>query len=131
MNNAAGARRKSCSDHLRKDLVRDIKRGHMWVYSDAIDRVKAAPGTVAILVDKRGERLASGIYSADHAIPLRIFRTAPPLALNDAWLTDKLTQAYELRSSFFDSQTTGYRLTAGEGDLVRDWSLMYTIARRL
>ncbi len=103
---------------LRKDLVRDIKRGHMWVYSDAIDRVKAAPGTVAILVDKRGERLASGIYSADHAIPLRIFRTAPPLALNDAWLTDKLTQAYELRSSFFDSQTTGYRLTAGEGDLV-------------
>ncbi len=36
---------------LRKDLVRDIKRGHMWVYSDAIDRVKAAPGTVAILVD--------------------------------------------------------------------------------
>jgi len=103
---------------LRKDLVRDIKRGHVWIYSDAIDRVKAPSGTVAILVDKRGDRIASGIYSPDHPIPLRIFRTAAPLTIDDAWLADRLTQAYQLRSMYFDSQTTGYRLTAGEGDLV-------------
>lgn len=103
---------------LRKDLLRDIKRGHVWIYSDAIDRVKAPPGTVAILVDKRGDRIASGIYSADHPIPLRIFRTAPPLTIDDAWLAERLTQAYRLRSNFFDPQTNGYRLTAGEGDLV-------------
>ncbi len=103
---------------LRKDLLRDIKRGHVWIYSDAIDRVKAPSGTVAILVDKRGERIASGIYSPEHAIPLRIFRTTPPLTIDDAWLAERLTQAYQLRSNFFDSQTTGYRLAAGEGDLV-------------
>ncbi len=103
---------------LRKDLVRDIKRGHVWIYSDAIDRVKAPSGTVAILVDKRGERIASGIYSADHAIPLRIFRTAPPLTIDDAWLAERLKQAYQLRRDFFDLQTTGFRLTSGEGDLV-------------
>jgi 23S rRNA (cytosine1962-C5)-methyltransferase len=103
---------------LRKDLVRDIKRGHVWIYSDAIDRVKAPSGTVAILVDKRGERIASGIYSAEHAIPLRIFRTTPPLTIDDAWLAERLTQAYQMRSTFFDAQTTGYRLAAGEGDLV-------------
>ena len=103
---------------LRKDLVRDIKRGHVWIYSDAIDRVKAPPGTVAILVDKRGERIASGIYSPDHAIPLRIFRTATPFTIDDAWLIDRLSQAYQLRRNFFDSHTTGFRLTAGEGDLV-------------
>ena len=103
---------------LRKDLVRDIKRGHVWIYSDAIDRVKAPAGTVAILVDKRGDRVASGIYSAEHAIPLRIFRTAAPLTIDDAWLAERLTHAYQLRHSFFDSQTTGYRLVNGEGDLV-------------
>jgi 23S rRNA (cytosine1962-C5)-methyltransferase len=103
---------------LRKDLVRDIKRGHVWIYSDAIDRVKAPSGTVAILVDKRGERIASGIYSADHAIPLRIFRTTAPLTIDDAWLAERLTQASQLRSMFFDAKTTGYRLAAGEGDLV-------------
>ena len=103
---------------LRKDLVRDIKRGHVWIYSDAIDRVKAPSGTVAILVDKRGDRLASGIYAADHPIPLRIFRTSPPLTIDDAWLADRLTQSYQLRRNFFDSLTTGFRLTAGEGDLV-------------
>lgn len=103
---------------LRKDLVRDIKRGHVWIYSDAIERVKAPPGTVAILVDKRGERIASGIYSSDHAIPLRIFRTATPFTIDDAWLIDRLSKAYQLRRNFFDSHTTGFRLTAGEGDLV-------------
>jgi 23S rRNA (cytosine1962-C5)-methyltransferase len=103
---------------LRKDLVRDIKRGHVWIYSDAIDRVKAPSGTVAILVDKRGDRIASGIYSSDHPIPLRIFRTTAPLTIDDAWLADRLKQAYQLRNNFFDAQTTGYRLTAGEGDLV-------------
>ena len=103
---------------LRKDLVRDIKRGHVWIYSDAIDRVKAPSGTVAILVDKRGERIASGIYCAEHAIPLRIFRTVSPLTIDDAWLAERLMQAYQLRSSFFDAQTTGFRLVNGEGDLV-------------
>ncbi len=102
---------------LRKDLVRDIKRGHVWIYSDAIDRVKAPSGTVAILVDKRGDRIASGIYCADHAIPLRIFRTVAPLTIDDAWLAERLKQAYQLRTSFFDTQTTGFRLVNGEGDL--------------
>lgn len=103
---------------LRKDLVRDIKRGHVWIYSDAIDRVKAPSGTVAILVDRRGERIASGIYAPDHPIPLRIFRTSAPLTIDDNWLIERLKEAYQLRRNFFDSQTTGFRLTAGEGDFV-------------
>ncbi len=107
---------KAVQVSLRKDLVRDIKRGHAWVYSDAIDRVKAPSGTVAILLDRRGDRIASGIYSPSHAIPLRIFRTNPPWTLDDAWLMERLQTAYRLRKDFFDSQTTGYRLLAGEGD---------------
>jgi 23S rRNA (cytosine1962-C5)-methyltransferase len=104
---------------LRKDLVRDIKRGHAWLYSDALERlVKAPAGTVAILNDRKGERIASGIYAPEHAIPLRICRTSPPYTLDDAWLADRLIQAYRLRTAFFDAQTTGYRLTFGEGDWV-------------
>ncbi len=103
---------------LRKDLTRSIKRGHAWLYSDSIELQPAESGTVAILCDRRGEkRLASGIYDPEHAIPLRICRTQPPLTLDDAWLTEQLRQAARLRAVLFDnSRTTGYRLVAGEGD---------------
>ncbi len=103
---------------LRKDLTRSIKRGHAWLFSDAIELVPAESGTVAILSDRKGDkRIASGIYDPQHAIPLRICRTQPPLTLDDSWLAQQLELAARLRTAVFDpSQTTGYRLVAGEGD---------------
>jgi 23S rRNA (cytosine1962-C5)-methyltransferase len=102
---------------LRKDLTRSIKRGHAWLYSDALELPAAEAGSVAILSDRRGEkRLASGIYDPSHAIPLRICRRQPPWELDDRWLERQLCLAAELRRLAFDENTTGYRLVAGEGD---------------
>ena len=102
--------------HLRKDLTRDIKRGHVWLFGDAIDRPQAASGSVAMLLDRRGQKIASGIYDPQHPIPLRICRTQPPWDLDRDWLTKCLVAAQQLRQRAFDSQTTGYRLVNGEGD---------------
>ena len=102
---------------LRKDLTRAIKRGHAWLYSDAIDLVPAACGSVAVLSDRRGDkRLASGIYDPQHALPMRVCRTQPPFSLDDDWLAGQLQTAIALRHRAFDAHTTGYRLVAGEGD---------------
>lgn len=102
--------------HLRKDLTRDIKRGHVWIYGDAIDRPPAASGSVAILVDRHGQKVASGIYDPRHPIPLRVCRTAPPWDLNCQWFESCLTRAIELRRLTLPAATTGYRLLNGEGD---------------
>ena len=102
--------------HLRKDLTRDIKRGHVWIYGDAIDRPQAASGSVAVLVDRSGQKVASGIYDPRHAIPLRICRTTPPWDLNASWFERQMLQAIELRRIGLPAQTTGYRLINGEGD---------------
>lgn len=104
--------------NLKKDLVRNIKRGHAWLFSDSIDLVKAPSGSVAILHDRHGDRIASGIYDERHAIPLRLCRTSPPLKLDDNWLTERIKKAQRLRQQAFDESTTGYRLLAGEGDWV-------------
>lgn len=102
---------------LRKDLARSIKRGHAWLYSDAVQTQPAPSGSVAVLLDRVGEnRIASGIYDPDHPIPLRICRTHPPLQLDDSWLEQQLTRAQTLRTELFSPDTTGYRLIAGEGD---------------
>ncbi len=108
---------KTVQLRLRKDLTRSVKRGHAWLYSDAIDLVRADSGSVAVLSDRRGDKqLASGIYDPGHAIPLRICCTQPPLTLDDAWLARRLQAAVELRETAFDQHTSGYRLVAGEGD---------------
>ncbi|MCC6509724.1 MAG: class I SAM-dependent rRNA methyltransferase [Pirellulaceae bacterium] len=102
--------------HLRKDLTRDIKRGHVWIYGDAIDRPAASSGSVAILLDRHGQKVASGIYDPRHPIPLRICRTAPPWELNSHWFQSTLLRALELRRLALPPKTTGYRLVNGEGD---------------
>ena len=102
--------------HLRKDLTRDIKRGHLWIYGDAIDRPMAASGSVALIIDRRGQKIASGIYDPRHPIPLRICRTAPPWELNNVWFEQTLANAKALRQHVLSPETTGYRLVNGEGD---------------
>lgn len=101
---------------LRKPLLRDIKRGHCWLFSDAIETPPAAPGSVALVLDKLGEKVASGIYAPGHPIPLRVCRAQPPWRLDDQWLIGQLERALALRRSSFDENTTGYRLVNGEGD---------------
>lgn len=106
---------------LNRDLVRTIKRGHPWVYGDALRELPSAPpGTQAVLLDnKKGRPIARGFY--DHACPvaLRICDTDPDTKLDDRWVERRLRAAIEIRKvSIGDPQTTGYRLINGEGDLM-------------
>ena len=40
---------------LRRDLVRSVKRGHSWIYADALRTLpKTQRGVSAILLDNRG-----------------------------------------------------------------------------
>ncbi len=101
---------------LRKDLTRDIKRGHAWIYGDAITLPKASSGSFAILVDRHGQKIASGIYDPQHAIPMRVCRTTPPWSLNTEWFEKTLSEACKLRADGLPANTSGYRLINGEGD---------------
>lgn len=105
------------SVRLKKELTRQIKRGHAWLYSDAIDLPDAPAGSIGIVTDKRGKQtIASGIYSPGHPIPLRVCQSSPPFHLDSRWLERQLARAVALRRSAFSDQTTGFRLVAGEGD---------------
>lgn len=108
---------KPVRTRLTKDLVRDIKRGHAWLYSHAVRPFDCEPGSVVHVYDRKGDRLlASGICDPGHAIPIRICRTQPSFDLGDPWLAGCLDRALVLRRAVFDETTTGYRLVAGEGD---------------
>ncbi len=104
--------------NLKKDLARSIKRGHAWLFSDAVDGPSAKSGSIARIIDRRGELIAAGIYCRNHPITVRVCRTDRPFVLDDQWLTHRLEAAIAVRSSLFGDQTTGFRLVAGEGDFI-------------
>ncbi len=103
---------------LRRDLVRNIKRGHAWVYPEALRGLpQAKPGAQAILLDNRGGReIGRGYFDPDGAIALRVCTTQRGAALTDNWAQGRIQRAIDLRQALFDENTTGYRLLNGEGD---------------
>ena len=103
---------------LTRDLVRIIKRGHPWVFAEALRHRPVAPaGTHAILLDnKKGRAIAQGMYDGHSPLAFRVCTVEPTEKLNDSWAQNRMERTLSLRRSLFDEQTTGYRLFNGEGD---------------
>ncbi len=103
---------------LTRDLVRTIKRGHPWVFAEALrQQHKVEPGTHALLLDhKKGREVAKGYYHPHSPLAFRVCSLDTADQLNDAWAEKRMDQALLLRQSLFDHQTTGFRLFNGEGD---------------
>lgn len=103
---------------LARDLTRSLKRGHAWVFADALRDLPTAPaGTQAVLCDNvRGRPIAVGYYDPDSSVSFRACRVEEPLRLNEEWAEQRFEQALALRQRMFDDQTTGSRLINGEGD---------------
>lgn len=108
---------------LARDLTRSVKRGHPWVFADALrDLPDATPGTQALLLDNtRGKPIAVGFYDPTSGVAFRVCRVDEPYRLNDEWAEAQLRRACELRERLFPAkhvadQSTGYRIANGEGD---------------
>lgn len=103
---------------LTRNLVRSIKRGHPWIFADALRELPDAPaGSHAILFDNKKNRpIARGFYDAGSPIAFRVCTADPAEKLDDGWAERQLSRAVALRQILFGAQTTGYRLLNGEGD---------------
>ena len=107
---------------LARDLVRTLKRGHPWVFADALHRLDArqpaiSPGAHAILFDKKRRKIAKGFYTPHSPLAFRVCSLEPDEPLNDTWAGQRMARAVSLRRLLFDNQkTTGFRLFNGEGD---------------
>jgi 23S rRNA (cytosine1962-C5)-methyltransferase len=103
---------------LGRDLTRLIKRGHPWVYAEALRQLPpASPGAQAVLLDnKKGREIARGFYDPHSPLAFRVCTTQPGEALADRWAQANFARALALRRALFDEHTTGFRLFNGEGD---------------
>ncbi len=103
---------------LNRDLTRSIKRGNPWIYLDAVrPHSPLRDGAICTILDnKLGRPLATGYYTADSPLAIRVCSTDPDLLPDWTWLERMLKEAHALRGRLFGDETTGYRLINGEGD---------------
>jgi 23S rRNA (cytosine1962-C5)-methyltransferase len=92
--------------------------GHLWIYAGFIHAVRGQPvtGDLVDVVMPNGRFYARGLYNPASKIRVRIltFQEEP---ITPAFWRERIAQAVRLRTRIA-SETTAYRLTYGEADLL-------------
>jgi 23S rRNA (cytosine1962-C5)-methyltransferase len=102
---------------LVKDLSRSVRRGHPWLYRQALRAPGGiAEGALVEVLDTRGRRLATGFWDASGPIAVRVL-SLPPLEDASVLLRERLAAALAVRLRAFDlARTNAFRLVHGEAD---------------
>lgn len=104
---------------LTPDALRQVRGGHPWVYAEAITSgsdPKAAPGTLAVIFDKKRNFVAIGLWDPASPIRVRVLHTGKPQTIDDSFWREVVQRANRVRKPLTKSGTTGYRLLHGEND---------------
>jgi 23S rRNA (cytosine1962-C5)-methyltransferase len=108
---------------LRKDLARSIRRGHPWLYRDALQPASGLPSGAIVDVHTRdGRPIARGFWDARSPIAVRILESGGPghrFADPEGLGARRLRDALDRRLARLDlTRTNAFRWLHGEGDLL-------------
>ena len=102
---------------ITKRGVQRVRARHCWIYrSDLAQHEDAQAGEVVRVIDSRGRRLGSALYSSRSQIALRMISFDDAEINRDFWI-GRLISAEQLRETVV-RDATAYRLVYGESDLL-------------
>ena len=104
---------------LKRNEDRRVRHGHPWIYSNEIDTAVTPlrdlqPGTLATVVDSRGEALGTAYANPHSLICARLLTRRPGLLVDRDLIGERLRAALRLRERLY--ATPHYRLVFGESD---------------
>lgn len=99
---------------LRKRLERVIRQGHPWIWRDALEDLRARPGEIVTVTDRRGRFVARGVGD-EGPIGVRVWTTRDE-PMDAGLVARRVRQASALRDRVVPPETDCYRLLHGEGD---------------
>jgi len=104
---------------LKKGKEKSIQRKHPWMFSGAFAQIpkNLEEGDKVFVCDNQKKILATGYYGSG-SITARVLKF-DPIAIDTAFYTEKISQAYSLRQKLGlveNTETNAYRLVHGEGD---------------
>ena len=109
--------------YLRRGKEESLQRRHPWIFSGAIDHIRAeeeaeiAEGALVEVYTHAGDFIAQGHYQIG-SIAVRVLSFERE-AIDAAWWRRRLEVAYDVRRTLHladNAETTCYRLVHGEGD---------------
>jgi len=96
-----------------KFLEAELGAGHPWIYRNHIPAGFRVPTGTWVRV-RCGDVTGWGLWDDESQLALRLYSTRGPL--DQAQMTDRVQNAWELRRSMLSRDTSAYRLINGEGD---------------
>jgi 23S rRNA (cytosine1962-C5)-methyltransferase len=108
---------------LEKDLARSIRRGHPWIYRNALaEREGLENGALVEVRTRDGRALATGFWDAASPIAVRVLESGGPrhrFANADDLVAERLRAALDRRLAVLDlERTNAFRWVHGEADLL-------------
>jgi 23S rRNA (cytosine1962-C5)-methyltransferase len=102
---------------LKPGRDRSLRQRHPWLFSGAIARVEGAPGSGATVEIRAadGDLLALAAWSPVSQIRARVW-AFEPVAIDAAFIAERLRCALAARAAMLDPDHTGVRLVHGESD---------------
>lgn len=108
---------------LRKELTRSLRRGHPWLYRDALSAPEGlASGEVVEVRSRDGRPIARGFWDAASPIAVRVLESGGPrhrFGDTDELVSSRFRAALERRLDRLDlARTNAFRWVHGEADLL-------------
>lgn len=100
---------------LTRDLTKHIKRGNPWVFSDAVEKLKAPEGSYAILTTHKNEVVAHGFYSPSVNLAFRVLSVGDQ-KFGDEDVEKRLCRAVDNKRHLLSLENKCFRILNGEGD---------------
>jgi len=100
---------------LTRDLTKHLKRGNPWVFSDAVEKIKAPEGSYTILSSHKNEVLAHGFYSPNINLAFRVLNLGDK-KFNDHEVEKRLHRAIANKKHLLSQENKCFRFLNGEGD---------------
>jgi 23S rRNA (cytosine1962-C5)-methyltransferase len=106
---------KTVRPKLTRDLTKHLKRGNPWIFSDAVEKLKAPEGCYALLLSHKNEVVAHGFYSPHINLSFRVL-TLGDKKFNDQEFEKRFYRALHHKKHLLTQENKCLRLINGEGD---------------
>lgn len=103
---------------LTQPIHETLRSGHPWLFHDAVRHGRDhRPGDVVDVVDQHGEFVGRGVIEPESPIRVRLWTLRRATDVDNDLLEARLRAAMK-RRRYPTDDTTGYRLSNGEGDRI-------------
>src|ERR1035437_9597117 len=101
---------------LKRNEDRRIRNGHLWVFSNEIDKIEEGIGNgdLVLLFDSKEGLIGTGFYNKNSLIAVRILSAGKIEDLKEDF-RKKILNAYKLRKELYPSENS-FRLSFSESD---------------